>query len=289
LLAVLAWSALARADGDVPCSDCTDDQVAPDAAKPAQPASAPAHAADGRIYLRLGVAEVAPLSSSSPLELEGVDGPASHAVHDGPIAGSGSTISSATAAALIIGVRLPVLHGRLSLETVLGLPFEVKFRATGTLATQSIAPTALGIPTGIMPLGPEIGEAKAAPPVVTAVYSLLDHGVARPYVGAGVGVLIAYDAKVTNPMLTAISQPQLDIAPAPGLVLQTGLDAKLYKRIYARLDVKFIAFMRANAEVHHIQMAAPDLPLFGSVEVGTAKLGMWVNPLIIQAGVGADF
>ena len=279
LAGALAVSAVARADGD---------DAAPDAVK-AEAAAKPAKPHVRRIYLRLGVAQLQPLSSSSELELVGVDGPASLAVHDGPIAGSGSTISSATIAAMIVGVRLPVLHGRLSLETVLGLPFTVKFRATGTLANQSIAPTALGIPTGIQPLGPEIGEAKAAPPVLTAVYSLLDHGALRPYAGAGVGVLIAYGAKVTNPMLTAISQPQLDIAPAPGLVLQGGLDAKLYKRIYARIDVKFIAFMRATAEVHHIQMAAPDLPLFGSVEVGTAKLGMWVNPLIIQAGVGTDF
>jgi hypothetical protein len=90
-------------------------------------------------------------------------------------------------------------------------------------------------------------------------------------------------------MLTAVQEPQFDISPAPGLVLQTGIQAKLAGSFYARLDVKFIAFMLAHAEVHHLQMHTPDLPLFDTVEVGTAKMNVWVNPLIIQAGVGAEF
>jgi outer membrane protein W len=287
VVALLA-PAVAHADPEAPAAD--DAPAAPVTAPAAEAhAAAPAPEKPRRFYLRAGVAEVAPLSSSDELVLADVDGPASLAVQNGPIPGSGSTISSATIPAIIVGYRLHVLHDRLSLETVLGLPFTVKFKATGTLANQSIAPTALGIPTGVQALGPDIGEAQAAPPVLTAVYSLLDHGALRPYAGAGLGVLVAYNAKVTNPMLTAISQPELDIAPAPGLVLQAGLDARIWKRIYARIDVKFIALMRATAEVHHIRMAAPDLPLFGSVEVGTAKLSMWVNPLIVQAGIGTDF
>jgi hypothetical protein len=31
------------------------------------------------------------------------------------------------------------------------------------------------------------------------------------------------------------------------------------------------------------------LPLFETVEVGTAKMSVWVNPLVVQLGVGADF
>ena len=75
----------------------------------------------------------------------------------------------------------------------------------------------------------------------------------------------------------------------PGLVLQGGLDVQLWRRVYARLDVKFIALMMARAEVHHIQVQTPGLPLFDTVEVGTAKMSVWVNPLIVQAGVGYDF
>jgi hypothetical protein len=31
------------------------------------------------------------------------------------------------------------------------------------------------------------------------------------------------------------------------------------------------------------------LPLFDNVEVGTAKMNIWVNPFIVQGGVGVDF
>ena len=242
-----------------------------------------------RFYVRAGIAVIDPLSSSYPLELSGVDGPATLAVQNGPIAGSGASVGAAAIPALILGWRPHLLHDRLSFETILGLPFTVKFNATGTLANQSIAPMALGIPTGVPPLGSELGEAKAAPPLVTAVYDLLGRGPVRPYAGAGFGVLFAYDAKVTNALLTQVGNPDMSISPAPGLVLQGGIEAHLTDRWYARLDAKFIAFMDARAEVHHIQVQTPAIPLFDTVEVGTAKMDVWVNPLIIQLGVGADF
>jgi outer membrane protein W len=242
-----------------------------------------------RFYFRAGAATVAPVTSSQEMELADVDGPASLAVHNGPIAGSGATVDSATIPAAILGYVLPTPSRRWSLETVLGVPFTVKFKATGTLADTSIAPTALGIPTGVGPLGSELGEAKAVPPVLTLVYQLTDDGLLRPYVGAGVSVLFAYDAHVTNPMLTAVGQPEMSIAPAPGAVLQAGLDIRIWKAVYARLDVKFIALMKARAEVRHIQVETPGLPLFDNVEVGTAKMNIWVNPFIVQGGVGVDF
>jgi outer membrane protein W len=253
------------------------------------PATADAESWWKRFYLRGGVARVAPLEQSREMELADVDGPASLAVMNGPIAGSGATISSTTIAAGIIGYRLKALGGRLSLETLVGKPLTLKFRATGTLANESIAPTALGIPTGVPALGPELGEVEALPPILTAVYQIVYTGVVRPYVGAGVSVLIAMDAKITNPILSEVSQPEFSIDPAPGFVAQAGVDAKLWKQVYARLDVKFIAGMLARAEVRHTQVRTPALPLFDTVEVGTAKMSMWANPLIVQAGVGFDF
>lgn len=242
-----------------------------------------------RFYFRAGAAVIAPQVSSSEMELVGVDGPASLAVHDGPIAGSGGDVASVTIPAAIIGYVLPFGGGRWSVEAVLGLPFTVKFEATGTIANESIAPTALGIPTGVGALGPEAGEAKAVPPVVTAVYQILPRGRLRPYVGAGAAVMFTYDAHVTNPILTAVGDPEMHVSPAPGIVFQGGLDAQLWKSIYARLDVKFIALMHANAEIRHVQVETPGIPLFDSVEVGTARMTMWINPLIVQAGVGMDF
>jgi hypothetical protein len=72
-------------------------------------------------------------------------------------------------------------------------------------------------------------------------------------------------------------------------VFQGGLEARLPHSIYARIDVKFIAFMLARAEVRNINVKTPGLPLFDSVEVGTAKMSIWVNPVIVQAGLGCDF
>jgi hypothetical protein len=41
--------------------------------------------------------------------------------------------------------------------------------------------------------------------------------------------------------------------------------------------------------VRNIQMRTPGLPLFDYVDVGNATMGVWVNPLIVQAGIGTDF
>ncbi|HWU87894.1 MAG TPA: OmpW family outer membrane protein [Kofleriaceae bacterium] len=253
------------------------------------PAAASAEPWWSRLYLRGGVTRVAPLEQSRAMELADIEGAASLAVQNGPIADSGATVSSVTIGAVSLGVKVPELHEGISFELVVAKPPTLKFRATGTLANESIAPMALGIPTGVPALGPELGDVQAAPVVLTAVYQLRDRGVLRPYVGTGPALLLAMGKKITNPILTEVSQPEFDIAPAPGLVLQAGLDAKLWKSVYARIDVKFIAGMLARAEVHHIQVRTPELPLFDTVEVGTAKMSVWVNPVIVQAGVGFDF
>lgn len=253
------------------------------------PAIAHADEPRKRFYFRAGIVRVAPLEMSREMELADVDGPASLAVQNGPIAGSGSSVSSATAFAATLGWNTPYLDGRISLETIIGVPFTVKFQATGTLANESIATEALGIPTGVEAIGSELGEAKALPVVLTAVYDLTPGKRFRPYVGGGASVMFTTGEKVTNPMLTEVSQPEMSIAPAPGIVFQAGLDAKIAHRIYARIDVKFIALMMARARVEHVEVRTPEIPLFDTVEVGTAKMNVWVNPLIIQAGLGTDF
>jgi outer membrane protein W len=153
----------------------------------------------------------------------------------------------------------------------------------------SIAPEALGIATGVPALGSELGEADAAPPLVTAVYRVADLGPIHPYLGLGVGVLITYNARATNPVLTEVGEPRFHIDPAPGLVLQAGTDVLVWRRIYLRADVKYIAFMKAHATVEDLRVRTPELPLFETAEVGTATMDMWVNPLIVQLGAGVDF
>lgn len=81
--------------------------------------SAPSLAhADGKRkhwYFRAGGAYVLPLSSSDELELANVDGPASLAVSNGPIAGSGASVESTALPAVTIGYVLPWLDGKLAL------------------------------------------------------------------------------------------------------------------------------------------------------------------------------
>jgi len=238
-----------------------------------------------RLYARAGIARIEPITSSHELALSNVSGPASLAVSNGPIAGSGATIDGATIPAVIVGFTL---DDHFALETVLGAPFTVTFRATGTLATQSIGPMALGIPTGVPPIGSELGSAKAAPPLVTAIYKV-GGGAVRPYGGLGASVLVAYDARVTNPVLASAGAPTFHVSPAPGLVLQSGLDVRLGDHIYARGDVKFIALMEARAHVDDIRVHAPNIPLLDPVKVGSAEMTMWVNPVIVQIALGADF
>jgi outer membrane protein W len=278
IMVVAAWLAAAVAGTPRGYAEPTVEATAAPPVAPARPA----------FYVRLGGALVRPVSSSDELELADVHGAASLAVQNGPIRGSGAKVGSATIPAGIVGYVLPTARRRWSVEGVIGLPFTVQFRATGTLASTSLAPMALGIPTGVGPLGPELGEAEAVPVVLTATYRPIEHRYVLPYVGIGPSVLFARNARVTNPILTEVNRPEMSIDPAPGLVFQGGLDARITRSIYARLDVKFI-LMRAHAEVRHINVRTPGLPLFDSVEVGTAKMNVWVNPFIIQACLGADF
>ncbi|MEO8701251.1 MAG: OmpW family outer membrane protein [Kofleriaceae bacterium] len=241
-----------------------------------------------RLYFRGGVLHLQPLSSSRELALAGVHGPASLAVKDGPIAGSGVSLDALTIPAVIAGYVLPIGNQRLSLETVLALPIHVTFRGTGTLANMSLAAEALGIPTGVPPLGSQLGEASAAPPLVTAVYRIADLGPVTPYVGTGLGLLITYNARATNPVLTEVAEPTFEIDPALGWVVQSGIDVALWRRVSLRLDVKYIAFMHAHASVENIQVRTPELPLFDTAKVGSATMDLAVNPLIVQIGVGID-
>lgn len=242
-----------------------------------------------RLYFRAGILHVAPQTSSSALSLSGVDGPASLAIMNGRIEGSGATLDTVTHPAVIVGYTLPWLDDRLSIETVLSSPIHVRFRATGTLANMSIAPEALGLPTGVPALGAELGEADAAPPIVTLVYQYARLGALRPYAGTGLAILYTYNATMTNPVLTEVGEPTFSVDPAPGLVLQTGIDVRLWKRVVARADIKYVAFMKAHATVEDIRVRTPELPLLEEAEVGSATMDMWVNPLVVQLGIGVDF
>jgi outer membrane protein W len=299
VLALLCAPSFAFADEPVTDTPAADTPVT-DTPVDAAPVAPRAKAKRKKFYFRVGAAHIHPLQlGGTTVEFADVDGPASLALSNGPLpcmvtgsdepVCSGTDVSNANIPGVIVGYVLPWGNDRLSVETILGLPFTVKFQATGPLATDSLAATALGLPTGVQPLGSELGEAKAIPIVLTVVYQVAQLGRVTPYVGAGPSIMFATDEKVTNMQLTEVSKPEMSIAPAPGLVLQAGLDAKITNRIYARVDVKFIALMQARATVKHIQVRTPELPLFDNVEVGTTKMNTWLDPIVLQAGIGTDF
>ena len=71
-----------------------------------------------------------------------------------------------------------------------------------------------------------------------------------------------------------------------GYVFVAPLDAE---DVLARLDAVELRLEQVPVRVEHVQVRAPELPLFDTVEVGTAKMSVWVNPLILQLAVGTDF
>ena len=241
-------------------------------------------------YFRAGYTLLAPDSSSSTVNLSNVGGPASLAIDNGPIAGSGASVEAVDFPSVILGWQMPWGDGNWALETVLALPLTVEFKADGALANTSIAPYALGnIPTGVPALGTEFGEAKVLPPVVTAVYRFLPHREIRPYVGAGLAYMLSYDAEVTNPVLTAVNQPKLEIDPAFGIAVQGGVEWKFYRDWWINLDVKFISGLDTSAKVSGIVVQTPDLPTYEVAEVGDATVDVTVDPWVYHIGVGFSF
>lgn len=241
-------------------------------------------------YFRAGYTLLAPDSSSSEVTLSDVGGIAELAISNGPIAGSGAAVESTDFPSVILGWQLPWGNGQWALETILALPLTVEFTTTGTLNTDSIAPYALGnIPTGVPALGEEFGEAQVLPPVVTLVYRFRMDKAVRPYVGAGIAMLFAYDAEVTNPTLTAVSEPELEIDPAVGFAVQGGVEVNFWKNWWVNADVKFIGGLETTATVSDIWVETPGLPLYEVARVGDATMDVTVDPWVYHIGVGFNF
>lgn len=239
------------------------------------------------LYFRAGIAHVDPRTTSGGLELHS-EGITMLATPTEPVAGGiegdASNIFSA-----ILGIAPAALHGYLAFETIVGIPKSSKLRAKGDLATKSLAPTALGfIPTGIPPLGEEIGEVQAVPPMLTAVVRTPALGPVRLYAGGGVSVLFVRDARITNPVLTEVATPKLEIDPAFGVVAQAGIDVNVTGRFYARLDIKELWFQESESRITGIRVKT-QIPMLETVNVGSATSMVKANPIIVHLGLGATF
>ena len=243
-----------------------------------------------RFFMRAAILHMAPNVSSDEVALSNLSEFAQLAIDSGPIAGSGVGVDSVTIPALLVGYVLPYLDGHLSIETILGAPVELTLKATGTLASESIAPFALGnVPTGVPAVGADLGSAKAIPPIVTAVYRFDPWHRLRPYAGGGLGYMHVYDAQITNPVLSEVAPPVLEVSDAVGLVLQAGVETRLQGRYFATFDVKAIVGMSMEATVRDIYIRTPDLPVFEMAHAGDATVDIGLTPIIVSGGVGAEF
>lgn len=238
-------------------------------------------------------------ASSDEVVLSNVSGPAALAIENGPIAGSGASVSSVTLPALSVGYVVARWGTRYSLaiETVLAPPpVVIQLGATGTLADMSLAETALGLPTGVPALGGELGRSEAVPPMVTAVFRPLADRRVQPYVGAGLSYLIITKTEITNPLLTEVGRPRVEVSQGfgqLGFVTQAGVEAKVAEwngmDVLLNLDLKYIAHLTVTATVKDAYVRTPRLPLYEMVPVGDATASVHVNPLAVQAGAGLNF
>jgi outer membrane protein W len=238
---------------------------------------------------RVGALFLQPLGSSGEVELANVSPVARLAVKEGPIVGSSVGLGNTLMPAMTLGYAFPFLNRRLGVETILALPFSMKLISRGTLASQSLAPTVLQtLPTGVPALGSELGEVTVLPPVLTATWHFLPGFVVNPSVGLGVSYLIPLSAKITNSVLTEVTQPQLELGPKLGWVLQAGADVHVWKWFFVTADVKYIGGLDLTATVRNIYVRLPGLPLFEAVRVGDNVAHVSVNPLVLQLGVGMN-
>jgi outer membrane protein W len=273
--------AQAKADDD---DDDDDDAVA---VKPVVHKRSPLeHAPRNELYFRAGLAYVDPQIKTGGLQL--VATPVAQLAANPMSLQGGITSNNDAIFAANVGFSPAVFHNYVAFETVLGIPSSTKFQATGPLATQSLAPTALGaVPTGIPPLGSDLGQATATPIMVTAI-GRLPLGPVTLYAGGGPSILFITNTQITNKVLNEVASPQFAVTPAAGVIAQAGVDVHIWGKIYARVDFKELWFETSTATISNIQVHTT-IPLLETVDVGSVKSQFTANPVIYEAGIGATF
>lgn len=189
---------------------------------------------------------------------------------------------------IIFGYKLPWGKGW-SLELIASAPPTLELKAEGKLADEPLVPEVNGIPTGVPALGEEIATTKAAPPLVTLVKRFrLNKGI-QPYLGAGIGYLFTFDTEVTNPVATALGEPDIDVDNKFGWAAQAGLDFHLSEHWWVSLDTKYISFPDVSAVVSDMVVEAPGLPQVPYERVGDVEYNADINILAYSLGIGFTF
>lgn len=243
-----------------------------------------------RVYFHAGVTQLNLESGQANVVLSDLGAATSIAIDEGPVENSGANISGDTQPTLTIGYRFKSMP-RLSIETAIAPPFSLDLTTTGALADESLAPFALGqVPTGIPALGAELGNAQALPAIASLVYTFSPVWRFEPYVGLGMTYVFTYDHKITNSVLTEDGNPQLDVAPAIGVVGQIGVNTQLTERLTLITDFKFARGIKTESEVTDISLISPTLgDLVGPATVGLADFELELDATVFNIAVRYKF
>jgi outer membrane protein len=150
------------------------------------------------------------------------------------------------------------LSPRFTARVTFGVPVTVAVDAAGTLT--DFTP----------PLGGRLGEVEIAPLLGTLLYAPFDVRGWKPYVGAGLGYVMALDAKDGD-------VSSLEASSGWGFALQAGCDVVLSSHWSAYVDARKVYF---DTEVSG----------FASVLGGPpVKADVTLDPLVVSAGVGYRF
>ena len=131
--------------------------------------------------------------------------------------------------------------------------------ASSTQHTVSAHNTAIGSLT--------VGQIWVLPPTLTVQYHFNPKGAFSPYLGAGVNVSFFYDGSPSGPPIN-----RLTASNSVGPALQAGVDWNFSGHWFANADVKWIY-----------------MPTTASLNSGTIKAKVDINPVVLGVGVGYRF
>ena len=168
--------------------------------------SAPAHAAQGDVLVRLRAIMVAPNERS--------------------------------------GSVLPAFPGeKVKVDNSVMPEIDVTYMATDHVGFELIAATTKHSASGRTGTTGTIGRLASTwvlPPTLTAQYHFLPEAKIRPYVGAGVNYTLFYNEKASNALEGAVGATRVHMSDSFGWAAQAGVDVDLTDSVFLNLDVKYI-------------------------------------------------
>lgn len=168
--------------------------------------SAPAHAAEGDILLRVRGILVAPNEDSS-------------------------------------GINPAFPTEKVSVSNRVMPEVDVSYFLTNSIALELIAATTKHNVAGTSGTTGSIGKlasAWALPPTLTLQYHFAPDSALRPYVGAGVNYTLFYSEDATSALEGAVGPTKVSLSDSFGWAVQAGVDVDLTKKMFVNFDVKYI-------------------------------------------------